>query len=97
MVKLLSIRHSSAAGKKYTATFEYPDGHRKQTHFGAAGMDDFTLTHDTMQREHYRQRHHKDLHTSDPTRAGYLSYFILWGNSPSIHTNIQAYKRRFHL
>ena len=78
------------------ATFE-TDGHRKTTHFGASGMDDYTLTHDTEQRARYRARHRKDLDTHDPTRAGLLSWYILWGNSTSRRENISAYKRRFNL
>ena len=33
----------------------------------------------------------------DTTRAGYLSYYILWGESKSIRQNINSYKRRFNL
>ena len=97
MTKLISVTHSSAKGKKYTAVFETNAGKRKTVHFGAAGMDDYTLTHNEEQRKHYRARHEKDLHTSDPTRAGYLSYFLLWGNSTSLKENISQYKKRFHM
>lgn len=78
------------------ATFE-TEGRRKTTHFGASGMDDYTITHDTEQRARYRARHRKDLDTGDPTRAGLLSWYILWGNSTSRRENISAYKRRFNL
>jgi hypothetical protein len=60
-------------------------------------MDDYTLTHDKDQRERYRKRHEKDLQTRDPTKPGFLSYYILWGNSTSRQQNIQAFKRKFHL
>lgn len=59
-------------------------------------MDDYTKTHDEAQRERYRARHAKDL-LGDPTRAGYLSYYILWGNSTNLRQNIQAYKKKFNL
>jgi hypothetical protein len=59
-------------------------------------MDDYTITHDAQQRARYRQRHSKDLATGDPMRAGFLSYYLLWGNSTSMQTNLQEYKRRFH-
>jgi len=59
-------------------------------------MDDYTLTHDKSQRERYMARHKKDL-MGDPTRPGYLSYYILWGPSTSIRANIAAYKRHFRL
>jgi hypothetical protein len=60
-------------------------------------MDDYTLTHDKQQRSRYRERHKKDLKTRDPTRAGFLSYYILWGPSTSVRENLRSYKSRFHL
>ena len=95
-MRLVRIVHSSNPEKKYTAIFE--NGSRtKKVNFGSKGMDDYTLTHDTEQRERYRQRHQKDLSTGDPTRAGFLSYYILWGNSTSLNANVSAYKRKFRL
>jgi len=76
---------------KWIAKFK--DG--TQTSFGAAGMDDYTLTRNKEQREHYRKRHKKDLQTQDPKRAGFLSYYILWGDSTSIQTNKRAYEAKF--
>lgn len=76
---------------KYQAIFN--DG--KKTKFGLSGYPDFTLTGDVKRRELYRQRHEKDLSTKDPRRAGYLSYYILWGDSKSINSNIADYKKRF--
>ena len=60
-------------------------------------MDDFLHTGDKEQRERYRTRHAKDLLTKDPTRAGYLSWFILWGDSQNLASNIATYKHRFNL
>jgi hypothetical protein len=94
-MKLVKLVKSTRPGKKYSAVFE-EDGRRFQTHFGAAGMDDYTLTHDKEQRARYRARHAKDL-KGDYTRAGYLSYYILWGASTSIRANYAAFKRRFNL
>ena len=54
------------------------------------------MTGDKERRRLYRQRHEKDL-KGDPTRAGYLSYYILWGESTSMAANTAAYKRRFNL
>tara|TARA_R110000868_G_C10652650_1_gene745107 strand:+ start:504 stop:749 length:246 start_codon:yes stop_codon:yes gene_type:complete len=79
------------------ATFETDTGRKKTTHFGAKNMDDYTLTGDKEQRARYRQRHQKDLQTGDPTRAGFLSYHILWGDSKSKRKNIQSYKSKFNL
>lgn len=96
-MKLLSVKPSTKAGKKLMATFENDTGRTKTTHFGAAGMDDYTKTKDKEQRERYRTRHAKDLRTTDPTRAGHLSYYLLWGDSTSLATNINNYKRLFSL
>jgi len=60
-------------------------------------MDDYTLTHDAAQRDRYRTRHKKDLETHDPKRAGFLSYYILWGDSTSVHANMRTFERRFNL
>jgi hypothetical protein len=76
---------------KWVAIFD--DG--TKTKFGAAGFDDYTITHDFGQRVRYRERHEKDLKTGDPQRAGYLSYYILWGESTSLAKNLADYKRRF--
>ncbi len=96
--KLLSINKSINKNKKLSAVFENKKTKRTKTvHFGSAGMGDYTITKDKEQRERYRKRHQKDLKTNDPTRAGYLSYYILWGDSTSRKTNIADYKKRFKL
>jgi len=94
-MKLVQVKKSSNKNKKYVAVFSIDDK-EKQVHFGAKGMDDFTITKDEEQRKRYRARHKKDLETNDPTRAGYLSYFILW-NKPTIKESIKDYKQRFNL
>ena len=96
MVKMV-VKQSSKSNKKLMAIFTRDNGRTKTTHFGAKGMDDYTITKDKEQRARYRNRHQKDLQTKDYTRAGFLSYYILWGNSTSRAENIKAYKRRFNL
>ena len=77
---------------KYMAVFD--DG--KKTKFGATGYDDYTKSpHDKDQRDRYRARHKKDLSTHDPKRSGYLSYYLLWGDSTSLNTNLAEYKKKF--
>jgi len=80
---------------KHKWVAEFKDGHK--TAFGSVGMDDYTLTHDAAQRDRYRTRHKKDLETHDPKRAGFLSYYILWGDSTSVHANMRTFERRFNL
>lgn len=91
------IKKSDKAGKKLMAVFTRDNGRTKKTYFGQAGADDFTIKKDKEQRKRYRSRHKKDLQTGDYTRAGYLSWFILWGNSTSRRDNIASYKKRFNL
>jgi hypothetical protein len=93
----MSVRKSDKPDKKLVAVFKRENGREKKTYFGAENMDDYTLTKDKEQRTRYRQRHKKDLATRDPTRAGYLSYYILWGESTSRRANIASYKKRFNL
>ncbi len=90
------VKKSDKPNKKLMAIFTKDNGRTKTTHFGAAGMDDYTITKDKEQRKRYRDRHKKDLQTKDPMKAGYLSYYILWGDSTSRAENIKAYKRRFN-
>ena len=91
------IKKSDKPGKKLVAVFSKDNGRTKKTYFGASGMDDYTITKDKEQRKRYRSRHKKDLSTGDYTRAGYLSWYILWGDSTSRRDNISAYKKRFNL
>ena len=77
------------------ATFE-TNGRRKVIHFGAAGMSDVTRHKNTNRRNRYIFRHHKDLGTGNPARAGYLSMFVLW-NKPTIAGGIRDYRRRLNV
>lgn len=94
--KLLKVEKSTKPDKKYMAIFEDETGERKITHFGAAGYTDYTKSKNKLQAEAYRRRHQNDLKTGDPTRAGFLSYYLLW-DSPDFEENIRRYKNRFSL
>lgn len=92
MVKIVKLEKADEKSKKkWVATFDTG----KTTKFGQFGSPDFTLTGDKEARERYRARHRKDLETNDPTRAGYVSFYILWGNSTSIRKNIEDFNKRF--
>ena len=73
------------------------NGKEKKTSFGAKGYTDYLISKDKERRDRYRKRHAKDLKTGDPTRAGYLSYYLLWGDSTSLKENIKSFKQRFKL
>ncbi len=91
------IKKSNKSGKDNMAIFTRDNGRTKTTHFGDANLAHYTSGATKEQRTRYRKRHKKDLNTNDPTRAGYLSYYILWGESKSIRENIKSYKKRFNL
>ena len=102
-MKLVSIEQSDKPKYKYVATFEKDDKKLKRTYFGASGYGDFIqYSKELPQKEaeekklSYQVRHLKDLDTKDPTRAGYLSYFLLW-NKPTLEASIRDYKRMFKL
>lgn len=101
-MKLISITKSPREGKKWRATFEH-DGHgtgagktRFHTDFGASGYEDETQHKDPERAARYRKRHMKDLETNNPTKAGYLSFYLLW-SGPNFEENIRKYKNKFHL
>jgi hypothetical protein len=96
-MRLVEFKKSDKPEKKYMATFETDSGRTKTTHFGDSSMEDFTQHHDKERRERYRNRHAKDLDTGDYTRAGYLSYYILWGPYTSVKQNLEYYKQKFNL
>lgn len=95
-MKLVSVVKSDKPEKKFVATFDN-NGRTKKTYFGDSSAKDFTMTGDLGRRDAYRQRHQKDLTTHDPSRAGYLSYYILWGNKSNFKDNLADYRRRFRL
>ena len=91
-MKLLKVVKSKKEGKKWDAIFLKDNGKEKSVSFGQKGADDFIKTNDVPQRRRYRNRHKKDLETNDPTRAGYLSFYLLW-NKPTL----EDYKKRFNM
>tara|TARA_R110000772_G_scaffold51015_2_gene117203 strand:+ start:4073 stop:4378 length:306 start_codon:yes stop_codon:yes gene_type:complete len=101
MVKLLKIVKSDKPLKKWTAIFKLDNDKEKKVNFGYYNKNDlkndYTLHMDKERRERYRKRHAKDLKTNDPMRAGYLSFYILWGDSTSFRKNVASYKKRFDL
>lgn len=91
MPYIVKLEPANDGKHKWIAHFK--DG--RITRFGASGYEDYTQHNDKSRRQAYRKRHYKDLDTNDPYRAGYLSYYILWGDSTSIRDNVSEYNRRF--
>jgi hypothetical protein len=96
-MKLLRVEKSEKPEKKWKAIFEMDTGRTKTTHFGQRSAEDYTQHHDKERRERYRSRHKKDLNTGDFTRPGYLSWYLLWGDSTSFQQNLSSYRQRFGL
>lgn len=98
-IKLKSIKPLKSGNKKYIAEFEITKSNgkirKKSTKFGAKGMSDYTKHKDNERRDRYINRHKKDLRTNDPTRAGYLSMYILW-NKKTFKASLSDYKRRLN-
>jgi hypothetical protein len=92
---LVDVISSDLKDKKWTAIFS-KDSKIVKTHFGAKGMSDYTIHQDIDRRNRYISRHLKDLDTGDPTRAGYLSMFVLW-NKPSFDESVEDYKKRLRI
>ena len=102
-IKLLSVKKLKSGKKKYVAEFEITTKYGKKdkiskrsTTFGAKGMSDYTIHKDVERRNRYIKRHTKDLRTNDPTRAGFLSMYILW-NKKSYKSSLSDYKRRLNI
>jgi len=88
---LKEIKESQRKDKRYLAIFE----NGKKTHFGQKGGSTYIDHHDKDKREAYRKRHAKDLNTNDPYRAGYLSYWLLWGDEKDLIQAMLSYNRKF--
>lgn len=94
--KNVVIKRSTKSKKKFMAVFSNPGESRtKTTHFGSAGMSDYTIHKDEERRKRYIVRHRKRENWQDPTSAGALSRWILW-NKKSRRASINDYKRRFN-
>jgi len=95
-MKLISIKPSTKPEKKYMATFETDAGRTKTTHFGAAGMSDYTKNKDPERKALYLARHKANENWNDPTSAGALSRYVLW-NKTSLRDSISDFKSKFKL
>tara|TARA_R110000737_G_scaffold317222_1_gene327782 strand:+ start:1476 stop:1808 length:333 start_codon:yes stop_codon:yes gene_type:complete len=90
------IKKSTQDKKKYMAIFTDNGKKIKSTHFGSAGMSDFTKNKDEERKKRYLNRHRKNENWNDKFSAGALSRWVLW-NKPTLTASIADYKRRFKL
>lgn len=97
----MTIKQSTNKNKKFMAIFSKDIKGKRQvikiTHFGQKGAEDYTIHGDKNRRKNYRARHKSDLEKGNYMSAGYLSYYLLWGEATSLQSNINTYKKRFKL
>ena len=98
--KITSVRieESPNKEKKMVAYFFDAEGKKvRTTHFGARGMSDYTQHKDPERMKRYLARHgNMGEDWKDPTTAGALSRWILWGK-PGLRDSFNDYKKRFNL
>jgi hypothetical protein len=90
------IKKSTDPKKKYMAIFYDGDKRKKTTHFGSAGMSDYTKHGDDKRKERYLDRHRKRENWKAPMTAGALSRWILW-NKKTFSASVADYKKKFNL
>tara|TARA_R110002012_G_C11492272_1_gene596312 strand:- start:239 stop:556 length:318 start_codon:yes stop_codon:yes gene_type:complete len=97
MTTLIHFGLSDKKNKRYVAKFENP---KRTTHFGMKPFKKGTTYLDGAtdeKRNQYLARHKVDLATKDPTRAGFLSYYVIWGKSRSVKQNLKSYLSNFKI
>ncbi len=100
MIQIIDIKTSSRDSKRYEATLNV-DGKEKTIHFGQKGGSTFIDHGDTLKRANYRARHlaskreGKYIRDLAPSPA-VLSFWILWGDSDSLITNIRALQKMWN-
>jgi hypothetical protein len=100
-MELIDFGKSQAKNKRFRAIF-MKDGRKITTNFGQKKDDgSFPITFldgaTEEKRELYLKRHKKDLETKDPTRAGFLSFYVIWGKSRSVEKNLKKYLKDFNI
>ena len=68
----------------------------KTIHFGASGMNDYTLTNDNEAKNRYLARHSANEEFNNYMTAGSLSRWVLW-HKPTLSASYNDYIKRFGL
>jgi len=93
----IQLLKSKVDGKKYTAIFyDEKRSKIKTTHFGSAGMSDFTKHKDEERKQRYIARHSANENWNDYMTAGSLSYHLLW-SKPTLSASYNDYIKKFKL
>lgn len=89
-----SIKQSTRKNKKLMITFSNP---KKTIHFGSKNSKTFLDHNDKKKRENYILRHQVNENWNDPVTAGTLSFYLLWGSSTDLNTNLKKYLNHFNI
>ena len=77
--KFIELKKSNKLDKKFMAIFQNrKTGRNKTIHFGAAGMEDYTMHKDPARMELYLKRHSSREDWDNMMTAGALSRWLLW-------------------
>ena len=103
-IQFLKLIKSKNKDKKYTAIFNITKSNGDKAvlerSFGYNNPDDkandYTKHGDIERRNRYIIRHEKDLNTGDPSRAGFLSMFLLW-SKPTLKEAVKDYNKRLRV
>ncbi len=93
-MKFESIKQSTRKNKKLMITFSNP---KKTIHFGSKNSKTFLDHNDKKKRENYILRHQVNENWNDPLTAGTLSFYLLWGSSTDLNTNLKKYLNHFNI
>jgi hypothetical protein len=97
MITYIKLEKSNNLKKKFVAIFYDQDKNKvKTTHFGSAGMSDYTINKDDKRKQLYLDRHKKNENWNDFTSAGSLSRFLLW-NEKTLESSFKYYLNKFNL
>lgn len=93
----VQIINSTRKEKKLMAKFYDNDRNKvKTSHFGSAGMSDYTKHKDDERKERYLVRHKSNENWNDYTTPGALSRWLLW-HKPTLSASFTDYLKRFNL
>lgn len=99
MIQIIDVKPSTRDSKRYQATLNI-DGKDKIIHFGQKGGSTYIDHKDTQKRDNYRARHlasvreGKYIRDLSPSPAT-LSFWLLWGDSDSLVSNIRALQKKW--
>ena len=93
----MTIEKGTGKNKKLKAIFSDGGKKIKTSQFGDDRYSDYTIHKDKERRTKYKSRHKGNLSKGTYMSPSHLSYFLLWGDSTSLNSNIKKYKKMFKL